>query len=159
MKKGTESKGTWTKDVALFVLRLSGLGLAFAHGWPKITMFLAGEGGRFVQGVESMGFPYPAVFAWAAGLSELAGGVAITLGLLTRVAASFAAATMFVAVFFRHHLAQQLLAFIGYRAVSSEVLESWGSPEKAASYLLIFISLVFLGAGRLSLDRMLFKRG
>lgn len=159
MKKGTETKMSWTKDLALAVLRLSGLGLAFAHGWPKMAMFLGGEGDRFVQGVESLGFPYPIVFAWAAVLAELLGGFAITLGLLTRVAAASAAVTMFVAAFFRHHLAQQTLAFFGMLEVPSETLEGWGSPERAATYLVIFIALVCFGAGRFSLDRMVPRRG
>ena len=50
-------KGNWKSDVALLVLRLSGLGLAFAHGWPKVSSFIAGEGGRFIEGVERLGFP------------------------------------------------------------------------------------------------------
>ena len=63
-----------TKDLALFVLRLSGLGLAFGHGWQKVAMLSSGGGDRFVAGVEALGFPMPLVFAWAAGLAELVGG-------------------------------------------------------------------------------------
>jgi putative oxidoreductase len=148
-------KGHWTSDVALLVLRLSGLGLAFAHGWPKVSMFLAGEGGRFVEGVAGLGFPLPIVFAWAAALAELVGGFAITLGLLTRIAAVFAAFTMFVAAFFRHHLFDHILVFFGLADFPEEVIESWGNPERAATYLLIFIGLVFVGGGRFSLDRLL----
>jgi putative oxidoreductase len=83
-------KESSSKDFALFVLRLAGLGLAFAHGWPKIARFIAGEGGAFIAGVERLGFPFPVVFAWAAGLSELIGGFAIALGLFTRLSAAFA---------------------------------------------------------------------
>lgn len=160
MKKATLTKGTKGSvmtDAALLILRLSGLGLALAHGWPKIERFLSGQAGPFVEGVAALGFPYPTVFAWAAAVAELVGGSLIALGLLTRVAATFAAFTMFVASFLRHRLLQQTLAFFGVNSVSDEVLESWGNPERAAVYLLIFVSLVLMGAGRFSLDRLVRK--
>lgn len=151
-------KGTLTKDLALLVLRLSGLGLAFAHGWPKLTMLLSGRGGPFVEGVAALGFPFPLVFAWAATLAELVGGFAIALGLGTRLAAAFSGATMFVAAFVRHHFAQHVLVFFGALTAAEEVVESWGSPERALCYLLIFIALVLLGGGRFSLDRLVRRR-
>ncbi len=154
MKKAAPMKGSFMTDAALLILRLSGLGLALAHGWAKIERFLSGESARFVEGVANLGFPYPTVFAWSATLAELVGGFLIALGLLTRAAAGFAAFTMFVASFLRHRLAQQTLAFFGIHAVPSDVLESWGNPERAALYLLIFLALVLMGGGRLSLDRL-----
>jgi len=147
-----------TKDLSLLILRLSGLGLAFAHGWQKISMLMSGNGARFISGVEALGFPMPTAFAWAAGLAEFAGGLAIALGIGTRIAAMFAAFTMFVATFFRHHLAGHVLSWAGLLNVSAEEVDSWGNPERSASYLLIFVALVLLGGGRFSLDK-LFKRG
>ncbi len=144
-------------DTGLLVLRLSGLGLALAHGWPKVERLLSGQSGPFVEGVAALGFPYPTVFAWAATLAELVGGFLIALGLLTRVASGFAAFTMFVAAFLRHRLLQQTLAFVGISPVSEEVLEGWGNPERAALYLLIFLALTLMGAGRFSLDRAVRK--
>jgi putative oxidoreductase len=144
--------------VALLVLRLSGFGLAFAHGWPKVSAFIAGEGGPFIEGVARLGFPLPILFAWLAALAELVGGFAIALGLLTRLSAAFAAFTMFVASFFRHHLAQHALIFFGLMGAPAEdVVQSWGNPERAATYLLIFIALIFAGGGRFSLDRLIRK--
>ncbi|MGH9323957.1 MAG: DoxX family protein [Vicinamibacteria bacterium] len=154
MKKAGPMKGSFSTDAALLTLRLSGLGLSLAHGWPKIQRFLAGESAPFIEGVASLGFPYPFFFAWAAAITELVGGFAIALGLLTRVAAGFAAFTMAVAAFLRHRLAEHTLAFFGLMSVPEDVLESWGSPERAALYLLIFLALVLLGAGRFSLDRL-----
>jgi putative oxidoreductase len=154
MTRGTTSKGSVTFDLALLVLRLSGIGLALAHGWPKLERLLSGKGAPFIEGVAALGFPYPTVFAWAAALSEMVGGLLIAVGLLTRVAATFAGITMFVAAFLRHRLLQQGLAFFGFSPVSEEVLESWGNPERAATYLLIFIALACIGGGRFSLDRL-----
>lgn len=150
-------KGNWKSDVALLVLRLSGFGLAFAHGWPKVSAFIAGEGGPFIEGVTRLGFPLPILFAWLAALAELVGGFAIAFGLLTRISATFAAATMFVAAFFRHHLAQHVLIFFGLTSAPADVVESWGNPERAVTYLAIFISLVFTGGGRFALDRLIRK--
>jgi putative oxidoreductase len=158
MKRAAPAKGSFMTDTALLILRLSGLGLALAHGWPKLERFLSGGSAPFVEGVASLGFPYPTVFAWAAMVSELAGGLLVALGLLTRVAAAFSAFTMFVAAFLRHKLALQTLAFFGISPVSEEVLESWGNPERAALYLVIFLALTFLGGGRFSLDRLV-RRG
>ncbi|HXV63804.1 MAG TPA: DoxX family protein [Vicinamibacteria bacterium] len=143
------------KDVALLVLRLSGFGLAFAHGWQKVAMLSSGNGDRFVAGVEAIGFPLPIVFAWAAALSELVGGLCIAFGIATRVAASFAAFTVFVASFFRHRLPQQILVWMGASSYPEDVIDGWGNPERAATYLLIFIALVLMGGGGFSLQRLI----
>jgi putative oxidoreductase len=148
------SRGSFTSDLALLTLRFSGVGLALAHGWPKVERLLSGKGAPFIEGVAALGFPYPTMFAWAAALSELLGGLLIAFGLLTRVAATFAGITMFVAAFLRHRLLLQGLAFFGLRPVSGETLESWGDPERAAIYLLVFIALALFGGGRFSLDRL-----
>ena len=146
------------KDLALLVLRLSGFGLAFAHGWQKVAMLSSGNGGRFVEGVEALGFPMPVVFAWAAALAEFGGGLLIALGIGTRIASTFAAFTMFVAAFFRHRLAHHILVWLGAMSPPEEVVQSWGNPERAATYLLIFIGLIFLGGGKYSLDRLLKRK-
>lgn len=145
------------RDLGLLLLRLSGVALAVWHGFGKIAGLVGGES-RFPQGVAELGFPQPGLFAWAAALSEGVGGWLIALGLLTRVAAPFAAATMAVAAFGRHRLHEQLLSGIGLRPLPPEVLEELGSPEKALVYLLVFLALSLLGPGRWSLDHLLFRR-
>ena len=147
-----------TKDIALLILRLSGFGLAFAHGWQKISMLSSGNGAAFLSGVESLGFPMPMLFAWLAALAEFAGGLCVALGIGTRIAAGFAAFTMFVAAFFRHRLLQHIFVWLGTMSPPEEVIQSWGSPERAATYLLIFLALVLLGGGRFSLERLVKRR-
>lgn len=122
-------------DAALTLLRIAaGLMMAAFHGWGKLP-----PSADLVQGVESMGFPLPTVFAWAAGLSEFVGGILLAIGLCTRPAAFFIACTMIVA------------AFIVHRA------DPLAAREMAILYL--GVSLVFLanGAGRFGFDPALRK--
>lgn len=149
--------GDRRRDLALFLLRLAGLGLAFAHGLGKITA-LAGGNERFVEGVSRLGFPLPFAFAWAAALVEVVGGLLIALGLGTRVAAALAAVVMAVAAFMRHHAVAQLGGVAGLAAPTPEDVEAWGSPEKALLYLLVFVALALLGPGRWSVGHLLARR-
>ena len=89
---------------------------------------------------------------------ELVGGFAVTFGLFTRLSALFAGFTVFVAAFFRHRLLQHILVFFGLMSVPDDVVESWGNPERAALYFLVFAALVFLGGGRFSLDSLIRNR-
>jgi len=140
------------RDLALLILRLAGLGLALAHGWGKVVMLASGGGDRFVQGVAGMGFPMPGLFAWAAALAEFAGGLAVALGLATRTAAAFAALTMAVAAFGRHHAHEHLLSLVGLGHATPEQLKEWGNPELALAYLAVLVAVALLGGGRFSLD-------
>ena len=146
-----------TKDLTLFILRLAGIGLAVGHGWPKIARLIAGDGERFILAVEALGFPMPVVFAWAAALAELVGGLAIALGLFTRLASAFAAFTMFVAAFVRHRFHQQVINWIGLQNLDQEIVGSWGNPELALIYFLVFCALILLGGGRYSLQRLIWR--
>ena len=149
---------TLLSDVALLLLRLSGLGMALAHGYGKVVSLAAGEGDGFIAGVASLGFPLPALFAWSAALAEFLGGLCVALGLGTRVAAASAAFTMLVAAFLRHHALQHLLVALGAMKASEETVRSWGNPELALVYLVVFAALALTGGGRFSLER-LFRRG
>jgi putative oxidoreductase len=145
------------RDLGLLILRLSGLGLAFAHGLGKLTALAGGEQ-RFVEGVARLGFPAPVAFAWAAALTEVVGGLLIAVGLATRVTAVLAAVVMAVAGFLRHHALEQIVAGVGLTSIAPEVLERWGKPELALVYLLCFLAIALLGPGRLSLDHALRAR-
>ena len=122
-------------DVGLGFLRLAGFGLAY-HGYQKV---FGGNMSSFADGVEKIGFPVPIAFAWAAALSELLGGALVGFGLFTRFAASFAAATMFVAAF---------LAL---------ATESFEKRELALAYLVVMLALACVGPGKWSIDGLLRK--
>ena len=122
-------------DVGDLLLRaFAGLSLALAHGLAKVN---PERFQGFVAGVEKLGFPAPTVFAWAAVASELAGGLLLAAGFLTRPAAFLIACTMAVAAFMRH------------------ASDPFNVKELALLYLAIAVCYVLRGAGRLSADHVI----
>jgi putative oxidoreductase len=144
-------------DYALLILRIAGLLLAFGHGWGKVSGLAAGSDG-FIGGVARLGFPIPFVFAWAAALSEFAGGLLVGLGLMTRTAAFFAACVVGTAAFFRHKALLVLGAWLGVISPDPEVLRAAGNPEGALMFFLVMVAIMLIGPGRLSIDHRWGKR-
>ncbi|WP_457947248.1 DoxX family protein [Pseudarthrobacter sp. alpha12b] len=126
---------------ALTALRII-LGFLFAaHGWQKFNEWtIAGTQASFAK----MGVPAADVMAPAIAVLELAGGVALILGILTRVVAGLLVLDMLGALFLVHAPAGIFAANGGYELVLLLA---------AASF-----ALALTGAGRLSLDRALFGR-
>ena len=120
----------------LWLRALMGAGIAH-HGYGKI---FGGHLDQFASGVAKMGFPHPMLFAWAAALSEFAGGILAVLGLGTRWAAAMIFMTMGVAVFL-HHAADPLKV-----------------KELALAYWTMSGALILLGGGAFSLDAR-FRKG
>ena len=86
-------------ETGLAILRVV-TGLVFAaHGYQKFfIMGIDGTTGFFTQ----VGIPLPAVAAVAVATLELAGGVALMLGILTRIIAIPLALDVAAAIFFVH---------------------------------------------------------
>jgi putative oxidoreductase len=123
-------------DTGLLILRvLLGSGIAY-HGYNKI---FGGQMGMLTGGVAKLGFPFPEAFAWAAALSEFAGGILIALGLFTQPAAFFLLVTMLVAIFGAH---------------KNDPLQV---RELAIAYGTGALALMFTGAGRFSADSVVLK--
>lgn len=118
-------------SLGVLILRvLMGAGIAY-HGYGKV---FGGHMAMLVPGVEKMGFPMPEVFAWAAALSEFAGGILIVLGLFTRVAAFFVFCTMSVAWMIAHGA------------------DPFQAKELALAYWTISLALMLIGGGQYSFD-------
>lgn len=127
-------------DTALAVLRVV-LGVTFIlHGGQKLFVYgFDGVAGAFGQmGIPAAGFVGPFV-----ALVEFVGGIAITLGLLTRLAALGIGATM-VGAILAVHLKQGFF--------------NPGGIEFPLSLLASAVALVLTGAGAYSADAAIAKR-
>ncbi len=126
---------------AITVLRVI-LGFLFAaHGWQKFNEWtIAGTQAAFNQ----MGVPAANVAAPLVAGLELAGGIALILGVLTRVVAALLALNMLGALFLVHAPAGVFADKGGY-----ELVLLLGAAA---------LALALTGAGRISVDRALFGR-
>jgi putative oxidoreductase len=123
------------------ILRLVTGFLFAAHGWQKFNEFtIAGTQAAFTQ----LGVPAAQAVAPIVAILELVGGVALILGVLTRVFAALLALDMLGALFLVHASAGVFAANGGYELVLLLA---------AAAF-----ALALTGAGRVSVDRALFGR-
>ena len=124
-------------SAGLFVMRLvAGIALIL-HGWPKIgrgmTSWMRDDSG------------VPGWLQFLAVFSEVGGGAALILGLLTPIASFGVLCTMAYATF--THI-QRGDPFVG----------SGGSYEKAAMLLTVAVLMISAGPGKFSLDYLFFGR-
>ena len=92
-------------ELAMTVLRVSvGLMIAGLHGLHKVVdgfqYLTAGRDWPLLRDTVQLGFPLPVVFASAAAVIQLAGGLLIAAGAFTRPAALLVLITMLAAVVF-----------------------------------------------------------
>lgn len=128
----------WIGSVGLLGLRLV-MGAAFVlHGWPKIQHPFDWMGAEA---------SVPAVFQVLAAVAEFFGGMALIVGLLTRLASLGIMTNMIVAI-------GMVLLPHGYPFVSQT---GGQSCELAAVYLACAVLFILLGPGRYSLDALLFR--
>ncbi len=110
------------------------------HGWAKVMMM--GPSDAFLKAFADMGFTPPAFWFWASTAIEFLGGIALILGLFTRVFAAAAAIEMLF-IFVTYWEAGNGFAWLkrGY-----EYVLLWG---------LICLAIALRGGGPYSLDRKL----
>ena len=123
------------------ILRIVTGFLFAAHGWQKFNEFtIAGTQAAFGQ----MGVPAANLVAPVVATLELVGGIALILGVLTRVFAALLAVNMLGALFLVHATAGIFAATGGYELVL--IL--------AAAAL----AVALVGAGKVSVDKAVFGR-
>lgn len=130
------------KPLALLLVRVVVGVVLMAHGFPKLFTQTAAFLERFPQ----MGFPAWTVYV--AGSVEFFGGLLLVLGLFTRLAAFLIAGEFFIAFVRVHWQAGErgLFGFLGK-----------GGDEYPLVLAVVAFLLLILGAGAISLDRLLFK--
>ena len=123
------------REIGLLILRV-GMGVMFIlHGWPKI------QGGpanwtELGHSMSHLGVTFAPVFwGFMAALAEFGGGICLVLGFAARPVALIMAFNMLVA------------SLVVYKP--AEGILSAAHPIEAG---IVFLGLVFLGAGKYSID-------
>jgi putative oxidoreductase len=124
-------------SIGLTILRIATAAVFINHGYQKLFVFgISGVSGAFGH----MGIPLPGITGPLIGILEFFGGIALILGLLTRLVAFGFVCDMFGAIFF--------------------VLFKNGFSHFELEFLLLAASaaLAFAGAGRFSVDEVIAGR-
>jgi len=131
-------------SVAQLIGRLA-IGICFVvHGLGKLGLVGSGNMQGFVEWLESLGVPMAPVQARMAMLSEIGGGTALALGLLTRPACLLLIFTMIVA------------GSLGHKGAGYLITNDPPGAEYTINLAVICTVFLLLGPGRLSLDFLLF---
>lgn len=127
------------KDLGLLILRI-GIGLMFIlHGWPKL-MGGPEKWEQIGKTMELVGIDFAPVFwGFMAGFAEVVGGALIMFGFFFRVACILLVITMLVAT--THHITAG---------------DGFGGYSHSLEAAILFFSLLFIGPGKYSLDKLIF---
>jgi len=133
-----KSTASWAPTAIRLVL-----GITFmAHGAQKLFGAFGGPGMAGTVGFfAGMGLKPALFWAWVVALAEFFGGLGILLGLLTGVASAVLIVDMLVAIAFVH----------GKNGFFAKA----GGFEYNLSLIVMALSLILSGPGRLSLDRLI----
>jgi len=133
------------ESLSALPLRLIAGILFVAHGAQKLFAWFGGYGLEGTgQWMESIGLAPGYLMALMAGSVEFFGGILLIIGFLTRPTSFVLAITMLVAIFTAH--------------IDNGLFMSNNGYEFGLALLAISISLMFSGAGKLSLDNALAQR-
>ena len=129
---------SYLQSIALLLARL-----AVAYGFYEPAMMKWSDIGSVAAWFGSMGIPFPTLNAYMAATTEITGVVLLTLGLFTRIISIPMIIIMIVAIK-TVHLAH------GFSAGDNGF-------EIPLYYMLFLLIFVAFGAGKFSLDHLLFK--
>ena len=124
-------KSSLQNNLGLAILRIGGAGLLLTHGIPKLQR-LFGEGP--IEFPDPIGIgASPSLFL--AVFAEFLCAILVLIGFKTRWASIPIVITMLVAALIQH------------------ADDPFGSKEKSLLFLLIFVTIMFLGPGAYSVDK------
>ncbi|HWA06512.1 MAG TPA: DoxX family protein [Ignavibacteria bacterium] len=129
-------------DAGILFIRI-GIGIPFAFVYGIMKMEGGPEMWQMVGSAMSnikINFA-PVFWGFLASASEFFGGILILLGLFTRTASAFLAFTM-------------LMAFVTHLSA----MDPWHMAMHPMELFGVFMGLIFVGAGKYSLDNLLFKK-
>jgi len=130
-------------DVGLLLIRIMPAVVFIAHGAQKLFGAWGGPGMEGFTGyLGTLGIPMPAANAYLAAGAEFFGGIALLIGLATRLVSVPLVVTMLVASFGVH---------------GSEFFASAKGLEYSLTLAMVTAGFIFTGAGRFSVDA-LFRR-
>ncbi|WP_313814049.1 DoxX family protein [Glutamicibacter sp.] len=128
-------------SAGLLVLRVALGVILTAHGWQKFSQYtIAGTTSSF----EQMGIPAASVVAPIVASIELAGGIAVILGVFSRIFAALIALDMLGALFTVH--------------LSAGIFVDQGGYELVAILAAAAIAIALAGPGKFALDHLFFGR-
>lgn len=133
------------QSLSALPLRLIAGILFTAHGAQKLFAWFGGYGLEGTgQWMESIGLAPGYLMALMAGSAEFFGGLLLIIGFLTRPTSFVLAITMIVAIFSVH--------------IDNGLFMSVNGYEFALVLVAVTVSLIFSGAGKLSLDDLIARR-
>jgi putative oxidoreductase len=133
-------------DLALLLGRVA-IGVCFViHALGKLGIVGTGNMAGFAAWLKDLGVPMPELNARMAMASELAGGVALTLGFAMRPACLVLIGTMLVA------------GLVGHRGAGYLITNNPPGAEYTINLMVICAVLALLGPGAYSLDALLFLK-
>ena len=131
-------------DLALLLGRIF-IGVCFiVHSMGKLGLVGTGNMAGFAGWLEELGVPFAPVQARVAMLSEMAGGAALCVGLLTRPACALLIVTMIVA------------GLLGHKGAGYLITNEPPGAEYTINLAVICLVFLLLGPGAYSLDALIF---
>ena len=150
----------YSKSIGLLLLRLI---LAYTFFAPAMMKW--NDIASVAQWFDYMGIPFPTLNAYMAASTEMAGVVLLTLGLLTRFISVPLIVIMFVAIAtvhgqngfaFVNEAVQFTNAYVNGDLIEGTIIKLQNGYELVLYYILMLLILVGNGAGKFSVDRLLF---
>lgn len=128
-------------DFGLFLLRVTFGVIMFAHGMQNLFLKPTADGIAFYT---KIGIPNPEIMFWVGNLTELIGGAALVIGILSRLAGLGTGIVMGGAIYYVH--------------LAKGFWSQTGGYEYVLLLTVVGAAIFLTGPGRWSVDHLLFGR-